>query len=139
VGLVNTKLLIGLAGLVLFLISGHAIACILGESPSECHDRNLRRQAEMKKKRHSEPASKLTPADQAAIAKANLEAERWRRELPDPQIGITTDQVRAETNWGSPDRVHSTTTAVGAVEQWAYGIGGRYLYFRDGVLFAIQK
>jgi hypothetical protein len=76
-----------------------------------------------------------------------LEQDRLGR--PDPSIGMTASQVKCETNWGSPNRVNTTTTANGTTVQWIYtGELYRntfvppprgYLYFRDGVLYAIQK
>lgn len=41
------------------------------------------------------------------------------------------------SNWGNPEKINKTTTASGVREQWVYG-EGRYLYFENGVLTAIQ-
>jgi hypothetical protein len=81
--------------------------------------------------------------------KTDRERELDRIGHSDPQIGMTAYQVKCETNWGSPNRVSTTTTATGTTEQWVYTGEFRhdislpqargYLYFRDGVLFAIQK
>ena len=57
--------------------------------------------------------------------------------LPSPSIGMTAEEVR-NSQWGAPDDINSTTTANSVTEQWVYG-NGRYLYFEDGILTAIQE
>jgi hypothetical protein len=51
-------------------------------------------------------------------------------------LGMTQEQVQ-ETRWGRPQSKNRTTTVHGTSEQWVYG-NGRYLYFTNGVLTAIQ-
>ena len=86
-------------------------------------------------------------AEQAAAFERAAD-QRARAALPDAAIGMTMQEVEGATNWGVPDRVNRTVTADGAIEQWVYnslyssappGHFGDSLYFRDGVLFAIQS
>lgn len=64
-------------------------------------------------------------------------ARRAEMEKPYPRIGMTKEQVVKRTNWGTPNDINRTITAGGTREQWVYGIG-RYLYFSNGILTAIQ-
>ncbi|HWZ47552.1 MAG TPA: lipoprotein [Herbaspirillum sp.] len=58
--------------------------------------------------------------------------------MPGARIGMRTDEVMSQTNWGRPSRVHIYTTARGTTEQWVYG-DGSYLYFTNDVLTTIQQ
>ncbi len=51
-------------------------------------------------------------------------------------VGMTTEQ--AIDSWGKPEDVNVTTTASTRREQWVYG-PGRYLYFTNGKLEAVQR
>lgn len=61
------------------------------------------------------------------------------------QAGVKPDSVRLSMTslvvrscgWGEPESVNRTITSWGVSEQWVYG-DGRYLYFRNGRLDAIQ-
>jgi hypothetical protein len=53
------------------------------------------------------------------------------------RIGMTAKHVREKTDWGEPETINSTITSRGTREQWVYG-DGDYLYFRNGILEAIQ-
>ncbi len=65
--------------------------------------------------------------------------ERERRsKLPGVRIGMTALQVVEGSNWGRPNYTRRLTTAQGIREQWVYG-GGRFLYFSDGKLVAIEE
>lgn len=65
--------------------------------------------------------------------------ERTRLEgLPKVRIGMSPSQVAENSNWGRPKSINSTITARGQTEQWVYG-NGRYLYFTNGKLTAIQR
>lgn len=55
---------------------------------------------------------------------------------PEPAIGMTEMEVMAST-WGWPEKRNKTTTAGGESEQWVYEDG--YIYFKDGVVTAIQE
>jgi flagellar biosynthesis GTPase FlhF len=72
-------------------------------------------------------------ARRAALSKAR--AEQAKR--PEPRIGMTRADVFYRSKWGQPNDIHRTTTANGKREQWVYG-NGRYLYFDNDVLVAIQ-
>lgn len=54
-----------------------------------------------------------------------------------PRIGSTMQEV-ITTFWGHPSSVNKTTTVRGTSEQWVYDVG-RYLYFDNGILTAIQE
>jgi len=56
--------------------------------------------------------------------------------LPLPSIGMTKEEVK-NSFWGSPQKINRTTTAYSVSEQWVYG-NGRYVYFEDGIVTAIQ-
>lgn len=51
-------------------------------------------------------------------------------------IGMLPAEV-LQSSWGKPSRVNRTTTANGVTEQWVYA--GGYLYFKNGVLAAVQN
>ena len=53
------------------------------------------------------------------------------------RIGMTAKHVREKTDWGEPNSINTTITSSGRIEQWVYG-DGDYLYFRNGILDAIQ-
>jgi hypothetical protein len=53
------------------------------------------------------------------------------------RIGMTQADVLVSA-WGKPRSVNRTITAAGTEEQWVYG-GRNYLYFKDGILRAIQN
>ena len=56
------------------------------------------------------------------------------------KTGMTTHMVFYA--WGRPDEVNETTGTDGPREQWVYRKSGsmtRYLYFKDGVLTAIEE
>ncbi len=55
---------------------------------------------------------------------------------PDPQIGMTAEEVR-QSSWGSPEDINKTTTASTVHEQWVYS-NNQYIYLDDGVVTAIQ-
>lgn len=52
-------------------------------------------------------------------------------------IGMSQTEV-IQGNWGYPSHINKTTTAMGTREQWSYD-EGKYLYFDNGVLTAIQE
>jgi hypothetical protein len=57
---------------------------------------------------------------------------------PDARIGMTREQVISQTNWGKPEKVYKTTTALGTSEQWRY-IEGSYLFFSNGKLTSVHN
>jgi len=50
-------------------------------------------------------------------------------------IGDTSKIVREA--WGEPKDINRTTTAYSVTEQWVYG-SGQYVYFKNGIVTAIQ-
>ena len=57
---------------------------------------------------------------------------------PSASIGMSRVQVLNNTEWGKPEKIYTTTTALGTSEQWKYWPSG-YLYFTNGKLTAIQN
>ena len=57
-----------------------------------------------------------------------------------PQIGMTAEEVE-KSLWGKPSHINKTTTRYGVSEQWVYrsSIKSRYIYFKNGVVTAIQE
>lgn len=71
--------------------------------------------------------------EQAAADKA----DRAFRKKQGVRIGMTQQQV-AESSWGRPQQINSTTYTFGVHEQWVYP-GNQYLYFENGKLTTIQN
>jgi hypothetical protein len=75
------------------------------------------------------------------IAEARSASDKAVQEFNDkyynPQIGMTKEKVE-KSRWGKPSKINKTTTKYGVQEQWVYS-GGRYVYFEDGVVTAIQE
>ena len=67
------------------------------------------------------------------------EEDEWKRKTSqyEPGIGMTKDEVM-KSSWGKPSDRNITETIYGTHEQWVYG-NGRYVYFDDGYVTAIQK
>ncbi len=65
------------------------------------------------------------------------QARRAEIAKPFPRIGMRKIQVLNRTNWGKPNDINRTITAGTIREQWIYG-NGRYLYFANDILIAIQ-
>jgi hypothetical protein len=83
-------------------------------------------------------AAETRAASWAAAQRHEItDAELRARKKEGVAIGMTTERV-FQSSWGKPFRVNRTTTATRNIEQWVYG-NGRYLYFEDGVLTAIQE
>jgi hypothetical protein len=78
-----------------------------------------------------------TKKEKAESAKLEREQKRLAS-LPGVKIGMTANDVRNKSNWGSPNKINRTITAFGTHEQWVYG-GGNYLYFDNGILRTIQN
>jgi hypothetical protein len=71
-----------------------------------------------------------------ASKKKILAVDAARKKKPGVSIGMTAEEVKDRTSWGSPNHVNRTITTNGTSEQWVYGSG--YLYFNKGILTAIQ-
>lgn len=96
--------------------------------------------------------SKFSPTQVAAAQKGpRWEQMRRNREIaertsklllqsikPVARLGMTSQQVREETNWGEPDRIQRRLDKHGLTEVWSYG-ENRVLYFKDDVLTAIEN
>ncbi|WP_141680476.1 hypothetical protein [Bacillus sp. FJAT-26390] len=68
---------------------------------------------------------------------SNLDRIRNQSKKVSPQIGMSSDEVRS-SSWGAPEDTKKTTTKYGVSEQWVYA-NGRYVYFDDGEVTAIQE
>ena len=55
----------------------------------------------------------------------------------EPTIGMTKDEVE-NSKWGKPRDINKTTYSWGTHEQWCY-YGNKYIYFKNGVVTAIQE
>ena len=66
-----------------------------------------------------------------------LERQRELAKKPNVRIGMSTNQVLHNSNWGKPDEINTTIDTYGKFEQWIYG-GGNYLYFTNGKLTSIH-
>jgi hypothetical protein len=87
-----------------------------------------------------DPFAKSLRRDEAEKARREakeIEEAFERAKKPGASIGMTAEQVIAQTNWGRPEHVNRTTTAGGTREQWVYP-GYQYLYFQEGKLISIQ-
>ena len=81
--------------------------------------------------------SKLLSSLRTDLARQANDTERQRRMDQVPPIGSTTAFIINES-WGYPSKVNETITARGVKEQWVYR-DGRYLYFENKILVAVQK
>jgi hypothetical protein len=54
-----------------------------------------------------------------------------------PAIGMDSESIK-QSSWGKPNKVNSTVTQYGTIEQWVYDNRG-YIYFEDGKVSAIQE
>lgn len=77
-------------------------------------------------------------AEEKAADARRRQAIAARTARPAPRIGMTMDEIENGTNWGRPRDRNRTTTAASVREQWVYDVG-RYLYFENGRLVAIQE
>ncbi len=66
----------------------------------------------------------------------SVSEEKNNVEKIDPAIGMTAEEVIMST-WGEPEKNNVTETSGHKHEQWVYS-GGRYIYFEDGIVTAIQ-
>ena len=75
-----------------------------------------------------------------------IKSSGWPKEIQELilngelKTGMTTHMVFYA--WGKPDAINETATSDGVTEQWVYKQSDsktRYLYFKNGLLTAIQK
>lgn len=55
----------------------------------------------------------------------------------EPEIGMSETDVRM-SSWGTPKETNKTETKFGTSEQWVYD-DGKYIYFENGIVTAIQE
>lgn len=67
----------------------------------------------------------------------SLSNEAWSK-IEQEQVYIGMNRELAELSWGSPEKINRTRTSYGSDEQWVFGLG-RYLYFEDDRLVAVQR
>ena len=106
---------------------------------AEGEERDRKQKAEFARAEKERDAflAKMEAERKKEIDARNAEQARLAK-LPGVRIGMTANEVLTKTQWGKPSGVHRTTTAAGTREQWVYGIGS-YLYFNNGILYAIQN
>ena len=76
-----------------------------------------------------------------AALRASIEADNAKcgPSTHDPHVGASANWIRTCSNWGAPDGINSTTTALGETQQWVYRHRG-YIYFDSkGVVTVIQR
>lgn len=95
----------------------------------------LIRETEALAKQQAEDASKEMKAREQRYREEQERAQELQRRTV--RLGMTQRQV-LQKGWGPPQRINRTTTGHGTFEQWVYG-DGNYLYFRNGILTAIQN
>lgn len=97
---------------------------------------------------HVYRATQFVPVDSCVIISRTPESaesktlrERFKIPLAErttiPVIGMRKSDAML-SRWGIPDKVNKTTTASSTTEQWVYS-GGRYLYFENDLLTAVQE
>lgn len=69
---------------------------------------------------------------------SNQKEQQRLSKLPGVRLGMTTEQVLKESNWGKPNSINRTTNSAGIREQWVYKYPN-YLYFHNNVLVSIQN
>lgn len=97
---------------------------------------------------HVYKATQSVPVDGCKLIAKTPESEEIKRiralvNIPLSERATTVEIGMSKTNvllsrWGSPEKVNRTTTARGVSEQWVYE-GGRYLYFENGIVTAIEE
>ena len=75
-------------------------------------------------------------AHEKAQQRADEAADRARRRRQGVAVGMSQNDVLL-SSWGRPDHINRSEYSWGNTEQWVYSTGN-YLYFRNGVLSAIQ-
>lgn len=93
--------------------------------------------ARLERERADKVARDVETREKARQAKWRAEQDVLRRK-PGVSVGMTKDDVLTKSSWGAPFSKNRMTTAAGVEEQWVYG-GRNYLYFKNGVLVAIQN
>lgn len=112
-----------------FLFTARDVAnqCIMHLSPDE-------RSRLIEKKNEAVAAS-------AAAQRMKQEADKQQAAIlaskPYVKIGMTTKQVRDDTNWGEPAHINRTVTGRDVIEQWVYS-EKHILRFKNGHLDTIQ-
>lgn len=111
--------------------------CAGSYEPEKCnkmHD-------ELSKESPSQQSDRVKKASENKIAtdKAVEKQPKYRhvQSTEKPRIGMTANDA-ADSSWGRPKDINTTTTATQIRQQWVYG-GSRYLYFTNGLLTTIQE
>lgn len=86
-----------------------------------------------------ENGKKINNVSYKKTSKYYYKPKEHSNKLPkkNPAIGMVKKEVE-ESEWGMPYKVNKTTTAYGISEQWCYS-NGRYIYFENGYVTAIQE
>lgn len=85
-----------------------------------------------------EKEKKLVKLKQELYQKTKeLYGERCAKAILEKKIYIGMPSDAVKLSWGKPIDINRTISKYGTREQWVYG-NGRYLYFDDGILEAIQ-
>lgn len=120
-----------------------AEAVRLPAPPESPYERRMREGAQ----RRAEQQALLRELNQQAEARrrARLSTYAARRAGVGVRVGMTALEVEKLPDWGPPNDINRTTTALGVREQWVYRTDEEneyervYLYFSNGVLTTIQN
>lgn len=111
--------------------------CAGSYEPEKCN----RMHDELSKESPSQRAERIKKASdsKAATDKAVEKQPKYRhvQSTEKPRIGMTANDA-ADSSWGRPKDINTTTTATQVRQQWVYE-GRRYLYFTNGLLTTIQE
>ena len=86
---------------------------------------------------HAENACEIDLSKYYAEVTRTNELAR-RKALPNPKIGMPSNQIEERTNWGKPINVIRVTTKTGVSETWTYDLA-RSLHFENGKLVMIKE
>ena len=83
------------------------------------------------------PPQEVFDSEKKIAAEKEIKAAAAMKARGGVRIGMGTAQA-LKSNWGPPQKINRTITIRGQDEQWVYG-DQNYLYFRNGILIAIQN
>lgn len=86
---------------------------------------------------YAAPPQEVFDSEKKIAAEKEIKAAAALKARGGVRIGMGTTQA-LNSNWGKPQKINRTTTSRGQDEQWVYG-DQNYLYFRNGILIAIQN
>lgn len=120
-------------GLIIVLVLG-VMGTIRHRAATDAGGDNTERFVAAAKAKEAKLAVGAAKEDARANAAANVAyAARFERAIADRKVKLGMSAAQCQAAWGKPARVHTTVTANGRRQQWAYN-SGSYLYLEDGIL-----